>query len=271
VRPLSIECRCGCNVKSVVAPRWRISCRHSFRTRRYKTVGVRVLIDSPAKQEATMQALLLLLLFLSISAVARAFLVHTLRSTSSSFVSSTCAKHSCTRLQAGRDSNEEPDSLTDEPFPSLEEIQRGKPAAAAGLEDVLRARRIGRLTGQDVEVYVEDDAGKATPNKLPDFAEFTAERERRLMEGGAEAVKPPTRSSKTSESGSSSSKSPLKGLFQEARKVTTEPKKSSDYFDYGVGGLVKKSVYACCLIAVAWEIYLNVFFERALPPAPLIF
>jgi hypothetical protein len=218
-----------------------------------------------------MQVLLLLVL-LSLSAAARAFFVNSLHTTSST-LGSTCAKHSCTRLQAGGDSNEEPDSLADEPFPSLEEIQRGKPAAAADLEDVLRARRIGRLTGQDVEVYVEDDTGKATPNKLPDFAEFTAERERRLMEGGTEAVKPPTRSGKTAseKSGSSSSKSPLKGLFQEARKVTTEPKKSSDYFDYGVGGLVKKSVYACCLIAVAWEIYLNVFFERALPPAPLIF
>jgi hypothetical protein len=228
----------------------------------------RVLAAQADLSAGNMQVLLLLLVLLSIAAAARAFFVNTLPTTSSTF--GTCVKV-CTRLHAGEDSNEELDA-SDEPFPSLEEIQRGKPAAATDLEGVLRARRIGRLTGQDAEVYIEDDTGKATPNKLPDFAEFTAERERRLLEGGVEAVKPPTRSSKAaSESSSSSSTSPFKSLLQEARKVTTEPKKSSDYFDYGVGGLVKKSVYACCLIAVAWEIYLNVFFERALPPAPLIF
>ena len=38
-------------------------------------------------------------------------------------------------------------------------------------------------------------------------------------------------------------------------------------FDYGVGGIVKKAVYATAFAAVIWEVYINSpFFERAAPP-----
>ena len=45
------------------------------------------------------------------------------------------------------------------------------------------------------------------------------------------------------------------------------PADPTDSFDYGVGGIVKKAVYATAFAAVIWEVYINSpFFERAAPP-----
>jgi hypothetical protein len=45
------------------------------------------------------------------------------------------------------------------------------------------------------------------------------------------------------------------------------PADPTDSFDYGVGGIVKKAVYATAFAAVTWEVYINSpFFERAAPP-----
>ncbi|CAH0375146.1 unnamed protein product [Pelagomonas calceolata] len=45
------------------------------------------------------------------------------------------------------------------------------------------------------------------------------------------------------------------------------PADPTDSFDYGVGGIVKKAVYATAFAAVVWEVYINSpFFERAAPP-----
>ena len=45
------------------------------------------------------------------------------------------------------------------------------------------------------------------------------------------------------------------------------PAVPTDSFDYGVGGIVKKAVYATAFAAVIWEVYINSpFFERAAPP-----
>ena len=45
------------------------------------------------------------------------------------------------------------------------------------------------------------------------------------------------------------------------------PADPTDSFDYGIGGIVKKAVYATAFAAVIWEVYINSpFFERAAPP-----
>ncbi|KAJ1459976.1 hypothetical protein M885DRAFT_510476 [Pelagophyceae sp. CCMP2097] len=63
----------------------------------------------------------------------------------------------------------------------------------------------------------------------------------------------------------------FKALRERAAKLGGKaPQDPTDAFDYGIGGLVKKSVYATAAILVAWEIYLNSpAFERAAPP-PLV-
>jgi hypothetical protein len=56
--------------------------------------------------------------------------------------------------------------------------------------------------------------------------------------------------------------------FGSVEKIGGErPADPTDSFDYGVGGIVKKAVYATAFAAVIWEVYINSpFFERAAPP-----
>jgi hypothetical protein len=56
--------------------------------------------------------------------------------------------------------------------------------------------------------------------------------------------------------------------FGSVEKIGGErPADPTDSFDYGIGGIVKKAVYATAFAAVIWEVYINSpFFERAAPP-----
>lgn len=157
--------------------------------------------------------------------------------------------------------------------PTLLELQNGKPPVSTDVAGLIRSRRIERLSGTDVDSFVVDEVKEtiikeSSKTKLPDFAEYVASRN-----GEEEEVYRPKRRLKSdnSEEENSGNIRVDRILLKELRKVTTEPKKG-DFFEYGIGGLVKKSVYACIAFAVLWEIYINSpFFERALPPAPIIF
>ncbi|KAG5179872.1 hypothetical protein JKP88DRAFT_241833 [Tribonema minus] len=149
--------------------------------------------------------------------------------------------------------------------PSLDELQRGKPTPSTDLPGLLRDRRIGRLSGVDVDRFIEDEAEQPIGTNLPDLSEYLEARQQFV---GDESDEEYYRIQRPGQEEESINKALLKGL----RKTATEPKRSSDWFDYGLGGLVKRSVYFLGFLAVLWEIYLNSpFFERALPPAPVVF
>ncbi|CAM9434427.1 unnamed protein product [Phaeothamnion confervicola] len=136
-----------------------------------------------------------------------------------------------------------------------EEHERSRPSLrpredpSVSLKDLLRDHRVSRLEGGPlVEDEVEGD-------RLPDL--FSVGRRGDGRYSGDSAGGP---------------SSPVKPLLREVRRRATEPSNGMDYFDYGLGGLVKLSVYGFIVLAILWELYLNSpFFERALPPAPIVF
>jgi len=47
--------------------------------------------------------------------------------------------------------------------------------------------------------------------------------------------------------------------------MVSRPHKGQDYFDYGVGALVKNGVFIAAGCLILWEIYLNTLFQRVEP------
>ena len=104
---------------------------------------------------------------------------------------------------------------------------------------------------------------------MPDFDEVKARRAARSTEEGV-----PERSDKklAGAPASPEEEAPVERVVKLIGAILNPPvapekaRASDDFFDKGLGLLVKKSVYACCVLLVLWEVYLSsTAFDRNAP------
>ena len=104
---------------------------------------------------------------------------------------------------------------------------------------------------------------------MPDFDEVKARRTARSIDEGDQGRSDKKLAGAPASPGEEAPVERVVKLIGAILNTPVAPEKvraSDDFFDKGIGLLVKKSVYACCVLLVLWEVYLSSpAFDRKAP------